>query len=486
MSRRRIPGPVPPKPHVPEFPGSEELVRPRNEPMDVSPYLTQPHKTWFPDELFEPSAGDKTRGWGERFQAIPSPESVIPSHMSPGQFGPHHFRVTDKVYHDENGGLSRRVDRVYTNVRSPTSLEIEEPWRLEHPRLPGFDDNTGRLEPWQQTREEFAADPRSWHHASQSPDRTSSASIRRGLDLPNESHEQGLHLGTMQAALDRRGEGLRYRHLNMATGGEVADPVLKRLSDFDHATHNALRHPDDEEVEDTSSPIYSYRLREAPSGASLDQGTDWHGGHFGHIYNNEAEDPGSTSIVVRDRSALMSHHEAVNEALKSGKTVPDHVLAEYGVQKPWHALSPEMQHAYRTRGVAPVPTPIQIPTSRTHSREYMRALARQSSTGDRKMAHTPESLAAHVDEPPLRSVMPPHQIRPETVLSLAQTIHEVPLHEQIPSYLQGNLFHAAAQAAEKKKDPQVGKIESWRSLIHPVERLYQHAADFEYGSDKEP
>lgn len=487
MPRRRIPGPIIPKPHQPEFPGSEELVRPRNAPSDVSPYLTQPAKNWLPGDNIGLglSPQDEARGWDTRDQKGRLPESVIPPHMSPGQFGPHHFALEDTVSSWEDGGPTRRVSAIHANTRSPTSLEMEEPWRLEHPRLPGFDDNTGRLEPWQQTREEFAADPRSWHHAAKNPEMADSSLVRRGLDLPNEERAQGLHLGTMQAALDRRTQVVPERPSNSVTREVVKDPVLGHLSDFDSVAH-------EEASPEHSSPVFSYRLRFNPSGGITDQGQAWNSTHFNRLYKNEAEDPGSTSIVVPNRESLISHHEAINEALRAGKRVPDHVLAEYGV-KPWDTLTPASQRAYREVGVAPVPTPVQLPTSATHSPAYMRGLRTQSSTGEKTVwaeeekKRDPKYLAEHADEPPMSrvnpSVMPRDPVDISGFLSNQRRfVRGGNQQTRLPSYLQGNLFHEAALQARAKGTMQgYDEQDEWRSHIHPLEIGYQRALDHHQG-----
>lgn len=487
MPRRRIPGPILPKPFQTKVvPGGSVVARAWHEPSDISPYLTQPDPWWAPKGK-EATSQERERGWTRTFggeAGFPQTARTLPFHMSPSQFGPHHFSVLTQ---------SKRVTALHVNTRSPTSLEMEEPWRLEHPRLPGFDDNTGRLEPWQQTREEFAADPRSWHHATERPRESTAPSVQQSLDLPTERRKEGLHLGTMQAAIQRRSDPFFARVHNPRTRRATQDPVLGALSDFD-STYGREAYAGRPESNIDSPAVFSYRLREAPVGAVVDQNYAWNTRHSNRVYNNQSEDPGSTSIVVRDRSALMSHRDAVNEALAAGKPVPAHVLAEYGISD-WHGLGPEARQSYRKNGVPEVPTSIHLPNSETHSPEYMRALNQQSSypfsyrKSPGEQEPQPDILSGRASQPAVRQINPP---RPLTNLATRAALHnEFDIWEgnkkNLPTYLQGNLFHEATLEAHARGTPE-GHLLAYglKSNIHPLETVYQRAFDLEQGRGSSP
>lgn len=491
MPRRRIPGPILPQPLGRESYDPDGPIPPPQPPSDVSPYLIQPHETWRPD-VGQANEAHEVRGW----RATEGPDApLLPSYLSPSQLGPHHVAV-DTVTQGEGlntGFPGRQVPAtVYVNTRSPTTLEMEEPWRLEHPRLPGFDDNTGRSEPWQQTREEFAADPRSWHHAAHPPGNESTMEVRHAIDVADMEHPQGLHLGTMQAALNRRADYVGPRLKSQVP----TEPVQRSLYDFAQAPPSAFEGKYGRSEYPGSAPIYSYRLRDTPSGAVRDMGDSWDTTHFGKVYQNRTEDPYSTSMVVRRRADLMSHHDFINEALKAGKDVPAHVMAEYGV-KDWDRLSPQEQSKYRSEGVKNVPTPIQTPTWFTHSLEYIHSLSSQSSIAGEGSERS--ELEEHAEESPIRRVLSPRASPKGAIREVLATSGERFGHYGLPPYLQGNLFHSAATrlreeykrtknqqgAATASDSDRLATASDLDRLTPHLESVYQRVFDAEKAIPKE-
>lgn len=136
------------------------------------------------------------------------------------------------------------------------------------------------LEPHQQTREQFAKDPRTWWHG------------RHSEALPTkagEARNAGIHFGTLASAHQRKqklgpshkktssGEMQPYRFFPIRLAGEAVN---------------------------------------TPAKAGQDEGNSWapKPGHY--FYKNQVEDPGHVSVKAPDRKAVMTHGDFIKAAGK--------------------------------------------------------------------------------------------------------------------------------------------------------------------------
>lgn len=142
------------------------------------------------------------------------------------------------------------------------------------------------LEPHQQTREQFANDPRSWWHG------------RYSEQLPRTGGQRnaGVHVGSFGSSDKRRrdlGPSRKFK-------GTYDNPQPWR-----------------------SFPV---RLRGEHSntpteGLGRDEGARWNPKGGIHYYENRIEDPGSISALVPSRENLLTHSQSIKEAKAQGKYV---------------------------------------------------------------------------------------------------------------------------------------------------------------------
>lgn len=147
-----------------------------------------------------------------------------------------------------------------------------------------------RLEPHQQTRQQFADDPRTWWHG-----RYSEAMPKTGGQ-----RNAGIHVGTFGSSDKRRRD--------LGPSRKFKDGKAQEWRSF---------------------PV---RLRGAvgnePKSHGYDEGARWSARRGIHYYENQIEDAGSISAMVPSRENLLTHSQAVKEAKQKGLYVHPHILWE--------------------------------------------------------------------------------------------------------------------------------------------------------------
>lgn len=144
------------------------------------------------------------------------------------------------------------------------------------------------LEPHQQTRAQFAADPRTWWHG------------RHSEALPTkagEARNAGIHFGTLASAHQRKqklGPSTKYRPPDKESGMQDRYPQPYRFFP----------------VRITGTPSNT------PKEAGHDEGARWEETPGVHYYQNDVEDRGSISAKVPTRKDVSTHGDLVKQAGK--------------------------------------------------------------------------------------------------------------------------------------------------------------------------
>lgn len=189
-------------------------------------------------------------------------------------------------------------------------------------------EHLGAAEPHEQTPEQFLSRPDTFIHGRY---------MDKDMHSTAQPHLMGytLHAGTRAAAMDRLEQlgapyGGRKQHARFFAG--TVDPRRMRNQPpsgdvHDHGDQEVTRriYGGSEETKITKPNVNEWRIK--------DQNEDWAEEHHDHYYRNEAEDPGSTSVIVSTPTPGMTNFKPwrkhVSEALKYGQPVPKHVEALY-------------------------------------------------------------------------------------------------------------------------------------------------------------
>jgi hypothetical protein len=144
------------------------------------------------------------------------------------------------------------------------------------------------LEPHQQTRSQFANDPRTWWHG------------RYSEQLPRTGGQRnaGIHVGTFGSSDKRR------RDLG---------PSRKSTKE---GTPQEWR----------SFPVrLQGETANMPGEHGYDEGAKWSSKRGIHYYENQVEDAGSISALVPSRASLLTHSQSIKEAQQKGLYVHPHI-----------------------------------------------------------------------------------------------------------------------------------------------------------------
>lgn len=161
--------------------------------------------------------------------------------------------------------------------------------------LPGMEDMR-EAAPHEQTEHQFMNRPDVFVHGAFMP----TGKTMRLEKLPPRIHV-GFHAGSQAAARQ------------MLTGRGPAEFGTEPRFFYGHVDRFKMNNP--------MTPI-------------ADQGETWEDHHLNHFYENEYEDPGSMSTIhevhLRSRPVnYTTHRQAVSDAIRSGRTVPNHVRSVY-------------------------------------------------------------------------------------------------------------------------------------------------------------
>ena len=189
--------------------------------------------------------------------------------------------------------------------------------------LPGME-NMRHAEPYEQTHEQFLNRPDVFVHGRP---------VRKDKPLnavPNPAFD--FHAGTRKAALDRVHDmgalrGGDEQHVRFFAG--QVDPRKMENRPPEEGPHHhpgqvveKRQYGGSEQVRVAEPAENEWRLK--------DQWLDWGEGDLNHYYRNEAEDPGSTSVILHgSQRNFRSWRGQVSQAIREGKTVPSHVRSAY-------------------------------------------------------------------------------------------------------------------------------------------------------------
>jgi hypothetical protein len=181
-------------------------------------------------------------------------------------------------------------------------------------------------EPHEQTPAQFLNRPDTFVHGR---------FVEKDMHPSTEWHKMGysMHAGTHAAALDRLEQlgsprGGRKQHARFYAG--TVDP--KRM--YNPPPSGDVHDHGDQEVTQTPFRFEKAKVTKPNSNEwrIKDQNEDWNETHHDKYYRNNAEDIGSTSVILSargDQTNFKSWRRHVSDALQQGKAVPKHVEAVY-------------------------------------------------------------------------------------------------------------------------------------------------------------
>jgi len=171
-------------------------------------------------------------------------------------------------------------------ARSQYLNDMGREHRHRNPQLFSVEGSEFMLEPHQQTRSQFAADPRTWWHG------------RYGEQLPRTggAKNAGIHVGSFGAA-DKRRRDLGPSHKFPGTYDEGPQPWRSFPVRLKGETTPNWQGPGG-----------------SPANPAPDEGNRWSPKEGVHYYRNAVEDSGSISALAPSRQFLQTHGEAVKAA----------------------------------------------------------------------------------------------------------------------------------------------------------------------------
>lgn len=215
-----------------------------------------------------------------------------------------------------------------------TNIWDEQYHKIPDPRLFPVSGHDFRLEPHQQTREQFASDPRTWWHG------------RYGEQLPRTGTQKsaGIHVGTEAAAR------IRQKALGTSTktsASEKANPTGPIMRNYQGEVWlNAQGFP----MRETQKQPYRFfpvrlagPMTNTPETPAYDEGNRWHPKSGITFYRNDVEDRGSISALVPKRAQLQTHGDLIKAAQERGETVHPNILWEQkamGGKQYAHGIAP--------------------------------------------------------------------------------------------------------------------------------------------------
>lgn len=177
-----------------------------------------------------------------------------------------------------------------SGLRSPYLVEMGEKQRRDNPRLFPVGRTDYMLEPHQQTRAQFANDPRTWWHGRYSEQ----------LPRTGGARNAGIHVGTFGSSDKRRhdlGPSRKFKDTYDNPQPWRSFPVRLRGETSNWVPEEGRLRP------------------------GHDEGRSWRPKQDLHFYTNAVEDSGSISALAPGRQFLQTHPQAIKEAKKAGKSV---------------------------------------------------------------------------------------------------------------------------------------------------------------------